>query len=508
MRTHLLTIVSLAAISLGAGCGAGEDGTGETDDQVVGSDCVTSRSGASLDDPFAALLEANNCPKTTSGVIDKLKSAKVFAISEEGDKASKSTGYRFVVTQPETKDDLFFSILGSPGNGVGQNFAEVMAFSKKKGGYNYYALEGGKWVLEGNGADAKVGEQAFRCIECHTTGAPVMKEQQDSWSNWNSTWFSMPKPESSDKAFNDMFAKLQRADDLEPLVASGINKHQDSRIDRELAAGNLKGLLQQVMCEVDAPTFTSSHSMNSNRFAEISSFPGTNGSIFVNQMFGRDGRQRNFKNAMTLGLDDISISIDGAAYKKALANAGMELKLSGGVAKDAMFPMFTPDRSFSDNVVIEQLIAKKILDDKLVADLLMTDFTNASYSKTRCDLAKAAPTSGKSPDDVRKGFITNLGKSSAEGAAELKARLEAKADLKTHKATVDTFIKACQARNQSDKDQFTVDVLKVVAQRRLASREHPAVAETADKILPKATKWQVKKDEFRLNPTTCALEQQ
>jgi hypothetical protein len=226
MRTHLLTIVSLAAITLGAGCGAGADDTGETDDQVVGRDCVTSPSGASLDDPFAALLEANKCPKTTSGVIDLLKSPKVFAVSEEADKATKSTGYRFVVSQPDTKDDLFFSLLGSAGNGVGQNFAEVMAFSKKKGGYNYYALEGGKWVLEGNGADAKVGEHAFRCIECHTTGAPVMKEQQDSWSNWNSTWFSMQKPESSDKAFNDMFAKLQRADDLEPLVASGIQAHR------------------------------------------------------------------------------------------------------------------------------------------------------------------------------------------------------------------------------------------------------------------------------------------
>jgi len=474
---------------------------------------------ASLDDPFFKLVlnvkqSGAACPNKTKVVLDRVKAEakkdpSVFAVSEEGDKPGPQTGYRFVLTQESatTKaDELFFSSLGSAA-GVSPDFLEVMAWSPKKKGYNYYHLKGGKWELAGNGADVKTGAApAFECAGCHTSGGPLMKEQQDSWANWHSTWFSMPAPSSNDVLFKDFHAKKVIADRLETTVAEGTRRHTTARVERELAARNVKGLLRQVMCDVAEPNIVASHSRISDRYAaSVSAFPGTVGSVFLNQLLGHDSRQRNYKDLMGLGVS-VDVSLDGASYTKALASAGVEVPTAAGLAKDAMFPMFVPDRGFADNAVVEELLTKGILDKDLAADLLMTDFTVSSYSKVRCGLAETAPNEGTNAEEIRVAWARNLAGSALPGAQELKARLDDKADFAKHGATAKKFLDACRTRASSDREKLAEDVLRVVAQRRVEFQAQYERLVESEALLPRASKWRPRADQVRLDANDCSLK--
>lgn len=522
MNTALLvSFPALGLLALAACSAPAATEEGASRDAISGGQCDIEgpSNRADLDDPFFKnVLDVEEagatCPNDVKGVLARLKAkagtdASVFVVSENSDKASDKTGYRFVLSQATatTKaDEMFLSLLGSKA-GVSGGFVEAMGWSPKKGGYNYYHLvSGGRWELAGNGADAKVGAApAFECIACHTSGGPLMKEQQDSWANWNSNWFNMPAPTSSDAVFNDLFSKKMIADSLETTMVAGERRHAKARTDRELAT-NLKGLLKQVMCEVAEPNLVASHSRNSDRHASISSFPGTVGSVFITQMFGHDFRQRNYKDLMSLGLGSVDIRLDGAGYAAALTSSGMTVPTDSGPAKDAMFPMLTPERGFADNLIIEELLERKILDKDLVADLLMTDFTVPSYSKTRCALAGTAPNKGATPDEIRAAWAANLASSQLLGAAELKARLEKPDDFAAHTATVKAYVAACNGRVAKDALGFMEDTLRVVAQRRVEfAAQYPNIVESRS-LLPEATKWNVKAGAVRFDPTDCTLK--
>ncbi len=63
---------------------------------------------------------------------------KVFlrSSSPRADEGKKTTDHRFVVSQATSKsnaEELFVSVLGSPSNGIAQDFMEVMSFNKTKG---------------------------------------------------------------------------------------------------------------------------------------------------------------------------------------------------------------------------------------------------------------------------------------------------------------------------------------------------------------------------------------
>jgi hypothetical protein len=186
----------------------------------------------------------------------------------------------------------------------------------------------------------------------------------------------------------------------------------------------------------------------------------------------------------------------------------MEVPTDGGKAKDAMFPMFTPDRGFADNMIIEELVERRILDKELVADLLMTDFTVPSYSKVRCDLAETAPSAGKNPEEIRTAWIASLARVTKPGAAELKARLENKNDFNAHGTTVQAFLDKCKARASSDSATFMADVVKIVAQRRAEFAEQYENLVESEALLPRATRLTVRPHGVRLDPADCTLKAQ
>lgn len=505
--------------------------TGEDEELVAGACSITDGSTnrkmttaarAKLDDPFFKLVlsggSGKKCPLTTKDAIARIEAEtkgtlKSFVVSERGDQpTSAKAGYRFIgVPTIEGKNDVvFFSMLGDKAGGVSQGFLEVMALSTTRNAWLYYALEGGKWTMVGDGSTVVPGEAPkFRCASCHTTGAPLMKELQDSWNNWNSIWFSMPDPGSQEETFKKLFSTKGGAENLEKFFFTSIKAHAKGYVERELAkTGGLKKVLKHVMCELGEPNLVTSHNRHSTRFGKVSasSFMNFPPSILVSQLLKAGSKQGGYSGVVNMNLPAMSsLSLNGTSYSKALETAGSKI---GGEAGDTMFGLSFPERGFMDNMVVEELVAKGILDKDLLADLLMTDFTVPAYSKVRCDLAATAPDKGATAEEVRTAWLANLKGSTLKGAKELETRLGDKADFAKHETAVDTFLKACNDRNTKEADAYALDVVKLASMRRKEFKEqYEALIESSD-LLPSDSLTDTKVHALRPNPTTCKLEAQ
>lgn len=461
------------------------------------------------------------CPTTVTGVLDLLKKdaknkTHVFAVSEQGDVSpGAETPYRFVIaveTAQGPAEKLFLSVLGT-GAGVSDDFIEVMSFSDKKGVYAFYDLGESGWVQEGDGTqvptDALGAKPAFRCIGCHTTGAPLMKELHDSWQNWQSTWFSMPDPKSQQALFNSLFSAKERGDDLEDLVILGTKARVKARVDKGVKEKKLRPLFQQLLCDVGEPSLIGAHSKNSQRVGTVSTFSSmVPTSILLNNFFkipatgtgtqdGYTGLQMNIPSLS-------SVRVDSTSYVKALDTIGQKI---AGQKGDAMFPMSSPEKSYADFAVIEELLARNLVDKDVVADALMVDYTVSTFSQARCALAGTLPDTWATPDELKTKWAANLAGSSLRGAAGLKARLEDKADFDKHAAQLDKFVAACNARGTADKDAWAVDLLKVVSQRRVEFVEHYEQVVESEWLIP-TDNLKSAPGKIRLNGETCKIENQ
>ncbi|HTJ83050.1 MAG TPA: hypothetical protein VL400_15120 [Polyangiaceae bacterium] len=465
--------------------------------------------------------KGGTCPKTVTGVLDVIKqNAKnkthVYVVSEQGDQTGKDLPYRFVIaveTEKGPADKLFLSVLGSGADGVSDTFMEVMSFSEKKGVYAFYDLGDSGWVQEGDGTQvptAALGaEPPFRCIGCHTTGTPLMKELHDSWQNWSSTWFTMPAPETSQELMKGLFAQVERADDLEDHIVAGTKARTKARVDKGVKEKKLKPLFTQLLCDVGEPSLIGAHSKNSQRVGTVSTFSSmVPTAILVNQFLKRPatgtGTEEGF-TGLELAIPSLSsVRIDSTSYVKALGTIGQKI---AGKTGDAMFPMSSPEKSYADFIVTEELLARNLIDKDVIADTLMVDFTVSTFSKTRCALADTLPDTWTSADELKTKWAANLSASKLRGAKGLAARLEDKADTDKHAATVDKFVSACNARGAADKDAWALDLLKIVSQRRAEFLDHYEQVVESDWLIPTDNLKSVP-FKIRLNGETCTIEDQ
>lgn len=523
----LCTAVAGAAAFSTAGCEVAE--TGDEQDATATLDDAFSKSalagGCSVKNAKTGKTVKTKgtkgvCPKTVTGVLDLLQNdtkntLHPYVVSEQGDQPGADTGYRFVVAvevNGAPAEKLFLSLLGS-GSGVSDDFIEVIAFNEKKGAYVYYDLSDGGWVMEGDSTmvktDAVNNEAPFRCIGCHTTGAPLMKELHDSWGNWFSTWFTPGDPKSSDALFNRLFGAKERADDLEGFIINGTKATSKTRVDKGVKEKKLKPLMTQLMCDVGEPSLIGAHSKNSKRIGTVETFSSmVPSSIVLNNFFKTPNTGTGPQDGLTgLGMSIPALSslkVDSASYVKAIGTIGQKIN---GQAGDAIFPMSSPEKSFADFMIIEDMMGRGLLDKDVVADALMVDFTVSTFSSARCALAETLPDNWTTADDLKTQWSAKLATSTVRGAKGLKARLDNKADIDAHGQTLDKFVQACNARNTAGKDAWAVDLLKIVSQRRVEFTEvYEAVVESPW-LLPTDNLKSVP-HKIRLNGTTCVIEDQ
>ncbi|MFO0639884.1 MAG: hypothetical protein U0183_11780 [Polyangiaceae bacterium] len=436
-----------------------------------------------------------------------------FVVSENGDKPSLDNTYRFVIAGGAgvPTDKLYVASFAS-GKGAPQGGTEVMAWSEKIQAFVYYRESGGAWERMGDGtmvpSSAKGAQPTFQCMNCHTSGAPIMKELHDSWANWTSTWMTVVDPKSPDATFNRMFSKVVRADDMEKRIISSTHMHSKGRVERAKAGGDLKGVLTQLFCDVGEGTLIAAHSKNSQRFGTVSTFSSMLPGAFVVSPLLRaprtgTGVELGLEQSVGLKLPTVdSLSVDSKAYSDTLTKFASKI---GGQAGDSIFPMNGPEKSYADVDAVQELVRQGLVDADFVADVLMTDFTTPAFSSARCGLAEALPKTWKDPADLKAQFGANLAKSTARGAKGLAARIAKTDDAAAHTATLEAYGKACSDRKTASAAAFTEDTLRILSQRRAEFIDVYHNLVESDSLLP-SDNLGSKPGAQRFNGTTCVLE--
>jgi hypothetical protein len=144
-----------------------------------------------------------------------------------------------------------------------------------------------------------------------------------------------------------------------------------------------------------------------------------------------------------------AVRVDVKAYGAALKNVGSRFppEPSTSTAQDSHHAFLVPTRSFVDNRVVDDLLARGVLDQELVGDVLAVDLTTPVFSRDRVSLMQFFPAAASSADDLRTQLVAALKKAGATNAAAqaLLANItDPERTSAAHRKTAATFLATCQ----------------------------------------------------------------
>jgi hypothetical protein len=449
------------------------------------------RTGTTCPTDFKAIMEKliqedkEGCPNPTDGITTRL-------ISETAQATGQAGSFRSVTTRRCGKrdtDGIIFSLFGVREGSV-PAAVEVIAFDDTKGVFNFYETDGRTLNFFGDSQDLLQGPGSNddrRCANCHPAGGLVMKELDTPWMHWE----GHENHPNSDKivASSKLLGSKTSGAEFEGVVKQGNTKWNKKRI--ELAKGSddaVQALLKPLFCTVE---------LNIDNGADFKS--PADGSTSGSTISGVPFDSLLDPNLAGFG----SISVQATDYESVIKANGQRVEGVAG-AIDTIFDYAFMEKAHVDNNFISQLKDAKILDDDLIKDVVMVDFTRPVFSDDRCGLLTFAPKlSGEdlTADKIRAGFISNLeAESPAEGspAAVLLANLKAAGDATAHDAKVKTYTDACKALGSKP---FLENSLQIVSLNRSKARElpfmeFPATIPTDNQNVDSAA---------RLSPTTCQV---
>jgi hypothetical protein len=162
-----------------------------------------------------------------------------------------------------------------------------------------------------------------------------------------------------------------------------------------------------------------------------------------------------------------------------------------------------------DQQLVEQLVAKKVIDDQLARAVMMVDFTHGMFSAPRCDVLKRiAPKldAANAPKNDPAGLKTAIKKVLAQppaGSADQALLTNLDRSASDFEGDVATFLNACAARaaDASQKAAYAKDMQSILSVQRNLGRqlvvfEFSESMPTDDLRLPPST---------HLDPKTCKL---
>jgi hypothetical protein len=377
---------------------------------VVGEDAAPQtftmeQATAQLGDPFATLvLLQGTFPRTGEAAIAALRSAapagdplgdeiQPFVLGEGSQLpagAATRRDIRFVVATgsgpkgPDVIISVFFPTRGE---------VELMAWDRVHGGFNYYKTVGdpGAWVYAGNSrhalSDPTQGKGPF---ESHASGAPIMKELEFPWNNWQSfkatidgaTVFGAGDPRRD----HPWFTGVQGADQCELAVAKpAIERWGEARFDQIVTGGGVVDDPARIMLQVvGTPT------VNLISSATVSTAAGAEGVTLPASFFVSAGALAG----EPLGLTGApAFTVPGDVYENSLGTFAFELQDGNGFSEpgDTHFAFFVPERAFEDDVALRNAIQIGLITPRLAAALLMVDFPNPIFSDRRASLLAHVP---------------------------------------------------------------------------------------------------------------------
>lgn len=355
---------------------------------------------------------------------------------------------------------------------------EVIAFDDVDGVFNFYKEIGGNMTFFGSSDDFVVAgpggpglTNTRGCANCHPGGGLNMKELESPWTNWslednvagadtlvNSRTAFMGQLQSGanmqfnvTQAGNDKWntakAKLLASLTTSDLQAARAGLKDDSMSSAQKAdiarRGLKKGLnATQTMLE---PLFCTVQ-VNINNSGGQSQVPSQ---LFASNRNGISGPSVGFQSTdLTTALSAIGSQVPGLGKQELTT------------------PFMVIEPSHEDESYLNQLVQLGVLDQQLIQDVLMVDFTRPVLSDDRCGLLSLVPDikpDDRKPAKIRDAIIDAVkAESPAAGspAAVLLANLEAnKAGTpKNHSDTLQKYSTACSAR---DAKQVLRDALKL-----------------------------------------------
>ncbi|MDQ4125187.1 MAG: hypothetical protein M3134_06270 [Actinomycetota bacterium] len=361
---------------------------------------------AQLADPFATLLLLQGTFPSTAGDVlagldaatkpkDPLRKRSFFFLGEgsqvpvNAQTRGVDRNLRFLVTTGSGPlgPDLMISTFHPDSPDV-----ELMAWDRKRGGFNYYRTAEGSdgWIFAGNSIHAvRRGTELKGPFETHTSGNFLMKELKAPWINWHSPDATipasvLPKRDRDHPWFRNKEPGGALTCETE-VARPSITRWTKRRFERVTDAAGVidrpRRLMRQV---VDSPTVNLVSS-----FAEGSGVgPGAAvdlpGTFFVDaDVLGG-----------VLGLRQPPFfSVKGGMYAKTLERFDVRWTDGGGFSRrgDTHFAFCVPERAFEDNEVVRHAIRIGLLGRRLAASLLMVDFGNPVFSPRRAALLAHVP---------------------------------------------------------------------------------------------------------------------
>jgi len=344
---------------------------------------------------------------------------------------------------------------------------EVIAFDEVDGVFNYYKSIDGQMNFFGSSIDfvaAGPGGPGLTntrgCANCHPGGGLNMKELESPWTHWsleddikgadtlvNSRKDFMGTLESGanmqlsvTQPGNDKWNKT-KAKFLSTVTTDALKKARTALKDDKMSAGEKadiarRGLARDLNAtqQMLEPLFCTLQ-INLNNSGGSSSIPSM---LFTTTRSGIGGISgKSFSTTqLNAALDAINSSVDGVS--------GRELTT----------PFMVLERSHEDESYLNELVGLKVLDQQLISDVLMVDFTRPVLSDDRCGLLSFVPDlapADRKAAKIRDAIIAELEKEAPAAdspAAQLLAHLKAsKAGTpKDHDATIAAFGAKCEAR--------------------------------------------------------------
>ncbi|MCW8408392.1 hypothetical protein OQJ13_05345 [Legionella sp. PATHC035] len=339
---------------------------------------------------------------------------------------------------------------------------EAFAWDSKKEVFNFYELRGdgsqGQWFYRGDSSDIFADNEwlhrqpdpkhpqfgnRLRCSGCHGAGGPIMKEliqpHNDWWEPMRQLDFGGHHPDTS---LQEILETLVPPEQLAKNVLIGLQKLNQSKKMR-----SLQEQLRPLFCPVELNLMSDNYPNDKQH-----------SSINIPVEFFLDARFLQAKGKQT-------IKISRTFYQTALNELGSHFPETDW--NDADHAWLTPVKAESDQLAIDNLLQKGIIDLKFTMDVLDVDMTNPIFSSARCRLLRLVPTTA-TPNWLEV-FKENLNQS-ADWAAKklLKNLMSQQQDPAFYVQKAKKYLQQCRLKLQNSKNVLLL--YRLLAQRRAEIR--------------------------------------
>jgi hypothetical protein len=155
-------------------------------------------------------------------------------------------------------------------------------------------------------------------------------------------------------------------------------------------------------------------------------------------------------NLMASGRNKISVSGKSfSATQLTTALNAIGSKVPGVTGNELTTPFIALEPSHEDESYLQALVALKVLDDKLIQDVLMVDFTRPVLSDDRCGLLTFVPDlapADRKTAKIKDAIIKALEKADAAAGSPAAQLLSHLKTAKDHQATLTAYGAKCEAR--------------------------------------------------------------